>query len=272
MPKLSKHIFRLNVTQFLSETSRLGPTIVGAYLNIILDYFEQREAPPDDDSVLSRIVGCDISLWLDIRPKLEHLFEIVDKRWTHRHVEAEIAASAGRLEHSKRAQAASIKVRTGSNGNEQPDAYNEAAIAAVRKNKPTTLAEDVGAEDDTDDVLARAIGSMGEEDEDDEPGLPEPPIPTPPGINFESGLDPEFKPAPAILIEHMNDGYSSTQIADVLDAFKRYNINMGTTSNNWPEMWVRWWNRKKPPLHPAEKKPKPRVEVSRRAPAPPQTE
>lgn len=265
--------FRLDVARFMRETARLGPTVVGCYVKLMLDYYEQGTPPPDEDAVLARVVGCDPENWGIIRFKLQHLFEIRDGLWYHDHVEAEIEAGKKRMNKSAKAAAKAAEVhmqetiadvigRAMGDGSvpqtTMAGADPKAARQLTQEEAPTVLAE---------------LPEVEIEDEDDDLGDPEPPVPQPVGITFEGSLDPDFKPDAKEMVEIFNDGYNSQQVAEELDRFKRYNINMGTTSNNWPELWRRWWNRKKPPLHPAEKKPKPRVEVTkRRAPAPPQTE
>lgn len=254
--------FRMDVTKFERDTSRLGPAVVGCYIRILLDYFEQGEAPPDEDSVLARIAGCDLEMWRQVRPKLEKLFTI-SERWFHNDTEAEIAAQNKRSARAKAASQGDGSVT----GKAAPTApiITTMVGADPAANRAAAAREQLAEQRIMSQIVDDAI------DDDIEEDLPpEPPPPPPVGIAFERGLDPDFRPSAAEIASYMADGYDSDQIARVIDEFKRYNINMGTTSTNWPELWKRWWSRKKPPLHPAEKKPKPRVEVSRRAPAPPQ--
>lgn len=248
--------FRIDVAAFLRETSRLGPTVVGAYVNIMLDYFEQGEPPPDDDAVLARIVGCDPSLWADIRLKLEHLFEIRDGRWYHAHCESEIAAASRRVKRSKAAATAAGEV------------HSARAAEPVRKSIVDLIS--MSERPDPLPMVQVERPPEPEPDDDDEDTEIEPPVPQPKGITFEGPLPEDFKPAAAEISERLNEGYTSQQVADVLDGFRRYHLAAATMSNNWPELERRWWNRKKPPLHPAEKAaPKPRIVLSRRPPPPP---
>jgi len=268
---MSKELtYRLGVTTFKRETGRLGPAVVGAYIRILMDYFEQGEAPPDDDMVLSRIAGCDPVTWADIRVKIERagLFEIKTligstRVWTHAGAEAEIAAALSRKDKSKKAATAAGQNHTERAAQRQGN--GTVMIGADPEAHRTAQAHEEQAEVN---IMSQISDDFVETDDDDD-GIPEPPVPQPPGIVFESGIDPEFKPTGSWIVNAQADGYDAAQISVELDAFKRYHHAAGTTSINWPEMWDRWWNRKKPPLHPAEKKPKPRVEVSRRAPAPP---
>lgn len=252
MPKSNQ--YRISVPTFLQETRRLGPAVVGAYTRLLLDYFEQGKAPPNDDAVLARIVGAEPSFWSEIRPRIEHLFEITSEGWFHAHTEEQIEAGAKRMKKSAKASAVAAEV-TG----KQPPAP-EPPMPPMPPKGPIM----------TEEETERMIHEQEDEDEDDDIGEIEPPVSTPPGISFEGPLPPDFKPDAAKLVERMNEGYDSQQIAKVLDDFRRYNHAAGTTSVNWPELEQRWWDRKKPPLHPAEKpaKAKPRVEVTRRAPPP----
>jgi len=262
MAKLNQ--YRISVPIFLQETRRLGPAVVGSYIRLLLDYFEQGKAPPDDDAVLARIVGADPSFWAEIRPRIEHLFEISAAGWVHAHTEEQIEAAAKRMKKSAKA----------------------AAVAAVVTGKPmppmppmliptkTVTREELAKEYPkapaamTDEQVDRMIHEQEDEDDEEEIEEIEPPVTPPVGIVFEGPIPKDFRPTAAVIAERMAEGYSSQQIADVIDQFRRYHQISGTTSVNWPELEERWWKRKKTPLHPAEKKPKPRVEVSRRAPPP----
>lgn len=246
--------YRINVAQFERETRRLGPAVVGAYIRILLDYFSTGEPPPDEDAMLARIAGVDSDMWRAIRPRLEPLFTIIAYGpegtvvWFHQHTEDEVAAQNKRSERAK-AASAQAKPDTSDIPETRPEFFEGATLQFPKEKPPQEL---VALGPDVDDM------------DDDDLGIPEPPVPQPVGIVFEGPLSMDFKPTGAQIVEYQADGYTSEQIAEVLDGFKRYNRAAGTTSNNWPELWVRWWNRKKPPLHPAEKKPKPRVEVTRR--------
>ena len=247
--------YRIDAAEFDRLTRRLGPAVVGAYIRILLDYFTQGEAPPNDDNVLARIAGVDMAFWKDLRPKLEPLF-VLGEVWLHDYTEGEVAAREKRSERGKAAQRRAV------------DIPNTPQTARAMPPAPTPVEQRAHAE------LAESVPQGDPEvyndtyDEDDV--IVEPPVPQPPGIVFEGPIDQNFHPAAHEIADYMADGYTGQQIADVLDEFRRYNLHAGTISNNWPELWTRWWNRKKPPLHPAEKaKAKPRVEVSRRPPAPP---
>jgi uncharacterized protein YdaU (DUF1376 family) len=263
---MSKELmYKLPINTFKRETSRLGPAVVGAYIRILLDYFEQGQPPPDDDFVLARIAACDPETWADIRIKIERagLFEIKTvvgnvRVWTHAETEAEIAAAVMRKDKSKKAA-----IAAGQNHTERAAQRSGTVAVGLDPKAPAEVAarESAAEQEFVEQIVDDEI------DEDD--GIPEPPVPQPPGIVFESGIDPEFKPTGAWIVEAQAEGYTAVQIGAELDSFKRYHTMAGTTSINWPELWDRWWNRKKPPLHPAEKPAKPRVEVSRRRAPPP---
>lgn len=267
---MSKELtYKLPVNTFQRETSRLGPAVVGAYIRILLDYYEQGEAPPDDDFVLARIAGCDPETWADIRVKIERagLFEIRTligniRVWTHAGAEIEIAAALARKDKSKKAA-----VAAGANHTERAaQRAQEPGIAMVGAD-PESHRRAITAEQEREAEIESQI--IDDEIDEEDEIIPEPPVSQPPGIAFESGIDPEFRPTGAWIVNVQAEGYDAKQIGAELDGFKRYHLAAGTTSINWPELWDRWWNRKKPPLHPAEKPAKPRVEVSRRRAPPP---
>ena len=90
----------LFVGDYLSDTRRLTIEQHGAYLLILMDYW-QSGAPPDNNDTLARIVGASRAQWMYIRPALEPFFSIDGNVWRHARLERELSNSMRLLESAR---------------------------------------------------------------------------------------------------------------------------------------------------------------------------
>lgn len=109
--------FPFNIKDFLANTKRLNTEAKGAYLCLMLDYYEQEKGAPDDDDVLAAITELPLDAWKRHRKVIEPMFDIHDGRWFHSRIDAEI--KDGKERHAK----SSAKGR-------------HAALAKADKNRP----------------------------------------------------------------------------------------------------------------------------------------
>lgn len=230
----------IDIGQFMLDTIGFRPEVLGAYVRLLIAY---RAGGPLDINTLERISGLDEAGWEWARESIEPLFETNqgDGCWHRPDIDEQISKSNRLRGNAAKASTAAAAARTG---------------AAA---KPRTVLE----------ILSQS--------EVDEPDAPPPFTETPrvetqqvqfgkPADDMGSPLSPEFMLTGAEVSQCRGEGYSSDEIGDVLDSFKRYHIAAGTLSTDWHASWGKWWERKKP----EKPKAKPRVEVSRRAPKPPE--
>lgn len=78
----------LYVADFLADTPHLSAGEIGAYLLLIMHYWQRRGLPKDDER-LARIARMKAEDWAQVRPTLRELFS--DDEWTHKRVEEELA-------------------------------------------------------------------------------------------------------------------------------------------------------------------------------------
>ena len=78
----------LYVSDYLNDTGRLTTEQHGAYLLLILDYW-QNGPPPDNNDVLCRIARMSPRSWVFMRPVMERFFTVAGGRWTHPRIDAE---------------------------------------------------------------------------------------------------------------------------------------------------------------------------------------
>lgn len=77
---------------YLKKTMFLNTTQHGAYLLLMLSYWENVGPLPDDDETLASIVKLDIKSWLKIRPIMERFFDLdtIPGEWVHHRIDEEL--------------------------------------------------------------------------------------------------------------------------------------------------------------------------------------
>ncbi len=237
--------YPLNVKQFIVDTLRLTPMHKAAYLMILLDYCARGEAPPDDDNVLCSVTG--LMDWSLARPLIATLFDIRDGRWYHTAIEAEIERQA--------------KVKT--------TAMTASDAAKRKRDERKGIAAFVSGK--SDNQLAGLVNVEAVKQEVERLG-PAPQLVTievaQPAAPVDHPIPEDFAIDGADFITCQSAGANLEEIAEWSDYFRQYHAEAGTLATDWKALFYRFVARK---VEERDKKPKvkPRIELSRRAPAPP---
>ena len=98
----------LYIGDYLADTGHLSAVEHGAYLLLLMHYWQRGEPLPNDDERLRRIARVDHRVWSKVRRSVADFFDIDEHTWTHRRVEQE-------LEHarSKSMKAREAGIRSG---------------------------------------------------------------------------------------------------------------------------------------------------------------
>lgn len=80
----------LYIADYLADAAHLSTIEHGAYLLLIMTYWQRGEPLPSDDKKLSRIVRMTPDEWADARETLAEFFHDDGTTWTHINVEAEL--------------------------------------------------------------------------------------------------------------------------------------------------------------------------------------
>lgn len=112
---------KLYVGDYLGDTQRLTTTQHGAYLLLIMAYWQDGGPLPDDNETLGAITKLPDKEWRAMRPKLANYFDIAEGFWIHPRIEEEIA-KAGRVskQHSAAGKASAEQRRRQRKGNGCP--------------------------------------------------------------------------------------------------------------------------------------------------------
>jgi uncharacterized protein YdaU (DUF1376 family) len=256
--------FAFNIKDFIANTTRLNTEATGAYLLLMLDYYEQEEPPPDDNEVLSTIAGLDLDTWLKHRRVLEPLFDTSSGRWRHERIEQEIAKGASRHAASMRglaaAQAAN-KAASGAPGKKAP-ASKKKVEKTIRQAPEPSKEPEIPSPAPVEAATPAPSQATQEHKHSIEGVSNDTPTRASASGGPETLVPLDFTLTGSEVIEATSEGYTTTEVAAVVDSFIRYHDAAGTLSDDWRAAWRRWWSRKKPAL-PA--KAKPRVVVSTKA-------
>lgn len=101
----------LYVSDYLADTPHLSTEEHGAYLLLIMAYWQLGAALPDDDRRLARIARMDRDGWLAIRDDIAEFFTVEDGLWKHGRIDAEVARAQAKLEGARNAGKASAERR-----------------------------------------------------------------------------------------------------------------------------------------------------------------
>ncbi len=81
----------LYVADYLSDAAHLSTLEHGAYLMLIMTYWQRGESLPADDKKLARIARLGPREWAKMKPQISEFFEVTCDKWVHIRVEKELA-------------------------------------------------------------------------------------------------------------------------------------------------------------------------------------
>lgn len=101
----------LFVADYLADTAHLSAAEHGAYLLLVMNYWQRGKPLPADDRKLARIARMSDAEWQESRDTLAEFFHEQDGAWSHKRVEAEIAVAEEKTSKAKKAARISAEVR-----------------------------------------------------------------------------------------------------------------------------------------------------------------
>ncbi len=76
----AKKSLLIDAPEHLANTIRLSAAEHGAYVRLLLSYWQDGPLH-DDDAVLARITGTTLSEWKKVRPAIQDFFDVADGLW-----------------------------------------------------------------------------------------------------------------------------------------------------------------------------------------------
>ena len=116
------------VADYLADTMHLTMEQHGAYLLLMMNYWQTGKPLPDDDERLQCICKANAEQWQNLRPRLQEFFQVTDGYWYHKRIEADLekvhakSESARKAAQSRHKQANSVRTHSERKANaEQTD-------------------------------------------------------------------------------------------------------------------------------------------------------
>lgn len=121
---------------YMADTMTFTTAQHGAYLLLLMAYWRERVALPDDDEQLRAITRSSKAEWVKLRPVLARKFKVDAGVWWHKRVESEIAAAEARAKKAaeKAKKAASARWK---HGDEHPTSNATSIPQAMHEECPT---------------------------------------------------------------------------------------------------------------------------------------
>ncbi len=130
----------LYVADYLADAAHLSTTEHGAYLLLIMTYWQRGEPLPDDDKKLARICRVGPREWARMKPTISEFFEIADGDWFHSRVQTEL----------QNVRAKSLKKRKAGLARAKQMHSNSSAPAQLSDTDTDTVTNVTGASADSD--------------------------------------------------------------------------------------------------------------------------
>ena len=126
---------------YLADTMRLTTLQHGAYLLLLMAYWRERAALPDDDEELRSITKTDKAEWKKLRPVMAKFFTVVDGVWRHKRVEQELSSADARQKSAASKAKAAALARWG-HGAEQSQGSDSSNAPGMLQALPEHMHDD----------------------------------------------------------------------------------------------------------------------------------
>lgn len=226
----------LYVSDYLADTAHLTAAEHGAYLLLIMTYWQRGEGLPADDGRLARIARMTPGEWATVRDTLAEFFTEQDGLWTHSRVERELQAVREKSDKARRAGEASAARRlVNVRSTDAAEEINGRSTDVQRTlNACSTDAERTCNHTDTDtdtekkergvDARASADDPQSEIDKKQKP----------------KRIDPDWQPSPALRSEAQSLGLTPDQIDRAASRFRAHHLGSGAKRADWGPLFVSW--------------------------------
>lgn len=157
----------LFVADYLGDTSHLTTLEHGAYMLLIMSYWQRGKALSADSKRLASIARMPADEWAAIEPTIAELFVVADGVWSHPRIEKELArarekstkarASAGRRHNGRTANDMPTQCEGSANA-ERTHCYPDPDSKEEKTTNPSSEQEPARVEKSTVDELIKGVG------------------------------------------------------------------------------------------------------------------
>ncbi len=191
---------------YLKDTPHLMATESGAYLHLLMHYWDRGGPIPDDDKLLCRIAKVHPPHWPRIRKVLECFFSLTKTpgSWYHQRVELEISKQS---EISNKRKEAALQKHSNSSANaEQMHTQSQSHLVSKEDKKETPLPPKGGRKRKTP----------------------------------KTQIDPNWQLSEKGMDYAINHGWSTGFIAEQSETFRNHCLKKASTFADWEAAWRNW--------------------------------
>jgi uncharacterized protein YdaU (DUF1376 family) len=199
----------LYVTDYLTDAAHLTALEHGAYMLLIMNYWQKGEALPADDRKLARIARMSAAEWEDAGPIIKEFFQEVEGLLRHKRIDDELKKA-----HEKSAKARQSAQARGAN--------------AERTLSERSSIKDKGKEEDID-----SIPEIG-------PNLIEPAPRKAKRAKPKTAITSDVQPTEQDLAYAAENGMVREDVRIEWPKFRNHHISEGNLKADWPAAWRKW--------------------------------
>jgi uncharacterized protein YdaU (DUF1376 family) len=130
----------LYVADYLADAAHLSTLQHGAYMLLIMNYWQRGEPLPADDSRLAKIARVGTREWAKMKPVISEFFTVGCSNWSHSRIDTELARVSAKSLKCKKAGQASVQRRFGERSTD---------VEPTDTDTSKTLAKEANADSDT---------------------------------------------------------------------------------------------------------------------------
>jgi len=146
------------VGDYLADAAHISTLSHGAYLLLIMNYWQRGKALPANDRVLSGIAKLTPEQWADVKLDLADFFQEIDGCWRHKRIEQELETARDKVAKASAAGKASAEARANARSTDAEQASNhKIRVDEVRKEEENIL---VGQAAQSAPAMDRRRGTM----------------------------------------------------------------------------------------------------------------
>lgn len=112
------------VAEYLADAAHLSTLEHGAYMLLIMNYWQRAEPLPDNDRKLARLARLTDEQWASIREDMAEFFDVSDGIWSHKRIDHELTKAEQKLEAARNAGRASAERRSNARSTDAERKFN----------------------------------------------------------------------------------------------------------------------------------------------------
>jgi len=254
------YTFPFDIKAFLADVLELTTEGQGAYLRLLLNYYQRGHGCTTSVTTLVTITGLTEEAWQKHASAVLSLFTVRAGKLYHARCEKEIAKIKSLQEQRKRAgQASGAKTRkphpTPRQDNERPNERPNGRDNETTTSDPTPDITTLRPIDSIEVSKKEVPGGTSKEAPDGAPPA------EPPSRLLDIPLPSDFSLNPEDVARCLSDA-PAHWLWDVFQQWKDYHLEAGTLTSDWKAAWWRRWAKARPPAPVDPPRPKPRLVVT----------